>query len=198
MPQTSGKPRGGKKRKQSGKEGNEKKKIKEDNPDNITAFRTEMKSKNKKLFAPQASQTGNDPPPPPKAKGDSKYKLSKHFGPSCYYKTREDLEQFISGDLGKDIVEMPTGTIWHWCDQCSCMGSHNTAHHRPKCSKSNLKVEIAGKPPALRPSIQSNSTTMESNSRPSSPPPPQANTAAIHAVEDDNDIEVEDCLAGCN
>ena len=66
-----------------------------------------MKLMNKKLSALKASQTGNAPPHP-KAKAESKYKLSKHFGPSCYYKVRKDLEQFISGDLGKDIIEMPT------------------------------------------------------------------------------------------
>ena len=108
-----GKPCGGNKRKQSGKDSNNKKKAKEDDPDDITAFRAEMKSMSKKLTALQANQSGTAAPsPPPKTKADSKFKLTKHFGPSCYYKTREDLEQFISGNLGKDIVEMPAGTIW--------------------------------------------------------------------------------------
>ena len=193
-----GKPRGRNKRKQSGKDGNEKKKVKEDDPDDITAFCAEMKSMNKRLSALQANQSGTATPPPPKAKADSKYKLTKHFGPSCYYKMREDLEQFISGNLGKDIVEMPTGTIWRWCDTCSHMGSQDTAHHHPKHSKSNLKVQVPGKPTAPQPSTQTNSTPIESNSRPSSPPPPQANTAAIHAVEDNDEVEVEDFLAGCD
>ena len=195
-----GKPRGGK-RKNGSKDGAANKKPKGDDPDDMTAFRAEIDTLKSTVTLMKKGNGTNPPPPPPSSKAPSrpndKYKFTNHWGPNCHYKQEEHLKQFINGACTKDTVEMPPGTIWRWCEQCSRMGSHDTAHHRPtkRKSHSNKTVEVIRKPP-LPPPLKSPSAS-ETQLPPSPPPTPQANTATVFAVGDDGDVEVEDFRADC-
>ena len=174
-----------------------KKKKSDNNPEDLTAFKAEFKALQTKIKLMEGDRDTSSAPPPPKKTSQSKYAFNKHWGASCYYKEKEQLLQFINSELGKKLTKMPKGTFWRWCDTCNSMGSHDTAHHCPNKSKSENSTP-SGPPPSAVPSSNSPPPLKES-SQPSSPSI-QANAAAldIHSVADDDDIEVEDFLAGCN
>ena len=189
----------GKRKTAAPKDDKSSKKPKSDNdPDDLTAFKAEIKALQTKINSMDGDRGTSTALPPPKKTSTNKHAFNKHWGPNCYYKEKEHLSQFINGELGKKLTEMPKGTFWRWCDTCNRMGSHDTAHHRPNKSKSTAKETATGPPPPAAPSSHSPPPPKES-SQPSSPSI-QANAAAfeIHSVADDDDVEVEDFLAGCD
>ena len=191
-----GKQRG--KRKSAPKDNKSTKKLKSENdPEDLTAFKAEFKALQTKINSMEGNHDTSSAPPPPKKTSQNKYAFNKHWGPNCYYKENDHLLQFIDSELGKKLTKMPKGTFWHWCNTCNCMDSHDTGHHRLNKSKIDNFPPSGPLPPAV-PSSNSPPPPKES-SQPSSPSI-WANAAAldIHSVADNDDIEVEDFLAGCD
>jgi hypothetical protein len=97
------------------------------------------------------------PRPAPSASATSskvnKWKFNdKQYGPNCSYPDRATFEDFYNGRLSSNKEEAEKGyivrtgygnVVWHWCEHCKHMTSHNTSNHRFKSAFASAPAATA-------------------------------------------------------